>query len=283
MAFALVGSISAGSITNDNVTTAGLDTTGATLLVAAVASGNGTRTLADSLTNTWIALTRRTQSASGDSIQLFYARPTTAQVGVGQTFTVTSTAQFPAVAVAAYSGRISSALQSDADVGNANTGSYTAVGPGEATPVDSNELIVCAVEQNAATAGNAITPAAFTIRETFTATANAFGLVLADSIQTTPVSVAPRFSWTTAVTYAAAMSEWHVTPGTTSDDGTATISDAWSAKRRFLQNWFATNNPDVNVLLQRWVEDDDATTPAGFADVANRMTLLERAMRGKTS
>lgn len=282
MPFALVTSVSAGSTTNDNVTTAGVDTTGTTLLVAAVASANGTITVSDSNANTWVARTKYSTPGLGDTLRLFFVRNPT--VGAAHTFTVTSTAQFPAIAVAAYSGTISGQVREDADVGIAQANDLTALDLiiGTITPTDSNELLVCAVQHNTGVDAVTIT-SPFTIRQTFKATANAFGVSLADDIQTTPTTRTPRFSWTTKVTAAGGMTEFRVVPGTTSDDYSSR-GDQNTMKRATLQAWFAENNTDISSHRNRFSRLNTATSPAGgVSDISNEMTLLERAARGTTS
>ena len=284
MAFAIVASVSAGSATGDNVTTGAIDTTGATLLVATVAADDGTQPVSDSATNTWVALTRVASVAGlSPGLQLYYVtNPTTA---AAHTFTVTTTGLFPGIAVAAYSGTIAApypatGTQYGRSQGTGNlTAALLAV-----TPVDGSTMLVAAAAWGVVVAAIAVSPAAFTLRQGFVGSATAYGVALADSIQTAPVAAAPVFSWTTTSPGAMTMAGFTGTPGTTSDDYSAR-ADINSPKRAFLQTWYATKNPDISSLVQRFLRDVDSTTPAGAtSDTANRdPVLLERASRGVTS
>ena len=81
------------------------------------------------------------------------------------------------------------------------------------------------------------------------------------------------------------MAGFNVTPGTTSDDYQGARADITTAKRAFLQSWYATKTPDYNALLQRLIRDTASTSPAGAtSDISSRdPVLLERAARGLTS
>jgi len=86
MAIAIVQSVSAGSSDGANVTSAGINTSGADGIVVAMASSSGSPAtgVSDSKSNTYSALTAQPASAGGSHIQLFYcAAPT---VGSGHTF-----------------------------------------------------------------------------------------------------------------------------------------------------------------------------------------------------
>lgn len=135
MAWALITTASGQSTDNDTVVTAGVDTTGANLLVLlALAQPVTGVTVSDSKSNAWTALTAQ-QNGVATGTRLYYSvNPT---VGTGHTFTVSATGTFPAVAVQAWRG----AKAFDAENG-ANQASGTTLQTGSVTPAGDNELFV---------------------------------------------------------------------------------------------------------------------------------------------
>lgn len=89
------------STDGSTATTSGVDTTGATLLVAALSFYNGSATISDSYGNAWTPLTKYQIASTFDSsTQMFYvANPV---VGAGHTVTVGGV--FPTVRFSAFSG-----------------------------------------------------------------------------------------------------------------------------------------------------------------------------------
>src|SRR5688572_25297499 len=102
MAFTHVVSAFAGSLDGDDVTTSGVNTTGANLLVVVCTDeGASPATITDSKGNTWSSLTTRSSSLS--NVRIHYATPSS--VGAGHTFTATGAAgSFPAICASAYGG-----------------------------------------------------------------------------------------------------------------------------------------------------------------------------------
>lgn len=134
--FVAIGHVGAVSSNGTSVTTGGLTTTGASLLLAVVTTNTGTPgTLLDSLGNTWHGLTAKDNGTS--QVQLWWCAPAT--VGVGQTFTV-SGAAFPAISVAAFSG-VNKSNPQDQENGATSMASATTAA-GSVTPTQGNELIV---------------------------------------------------------------------------------------------------------------------------------------------
>lgn len=179
-----ISGVSAGSINFSSVTTNAINTTGANLIVIAGASG-GASTITDSKSNTWTALTARTDVGTGQS-QLFYCfNPT---VGSGHTFTNTQVA--PAISVMAFSNSIAF------DVQNGSIGAtVTTLSTGSVTPSFNNCLVVSGLEINGA-AG-----AVWTIDSGFTANTyipdvggSCVGCGMAYKIQTTATAVNPAWS-----------------------------------------------------------------------------------------
>jgi hypothetical protein len=111
-------------------TTAAIDTTGATLIVVAIAyASSDAAGLTDSASNTWTALTPQTAASTG-TVQLFYcANPTTSA-----THTFTSSAQpifGKVISVVAYSGTTSSPFDAQNGAATANPGTVTNTGGGQ--------------------------------------------------------------------------------------------------------------------------------------------------------
>ncbi len=135
MAILLVNHVGAGG-PGTNVTTAAIDTTGATFLVVAVSNltSVAAAAISDSKSNTWVPLTAYAL-ASHSRAQLIYC--VTPTVGSGHTFTAT-TVGFPSIVAMAFVGV---AATSPFDVENGTTNSTST---GSITPTQDHELIVCA-------------------------------------------------------------------------------------------------------------------------------------------
>lgn len=170
-------------------TTAGINTTGANLVVIVVAgSAADTWSVSDSKSNTWTALTRYGANPAG--IRLYYCYNPT--VGSGHTFTATPT--YNAVAVAAYSGAASAPF--DVETGSYSIVNGTSWQPGSITPTQNNCVVVSGMELG----GNGSSP---TIDSSFTKRASvdgvysvSYGAAIADLIQTTASATNPTWSWT---------------------------------------------------------------------------------------
>ncbi len=140
MTIALV--VHAGAPSGDAVsaTTAGIDTTGASLLIICGSFIGTSATVSDSVggnSNTWTPLTGTL--TGGRSEQLFYcASPT---VGSGHTFTVTGS--FPAICVVAFSNTAASPFDQESN----NFGGQ----PGSITPSEDNEVLVTGLGHSDAT------------------------------------------------------------------------------------------------------------------------------------
>jgi hypothetical protein len=145
--------------TPNTVTTAGVNTTGANLIVVMAgydAGFSGTSSaipvVTDNMGNGSYTGLPRQNSALGNAGNLFYfANPT---VGSGHTFTLTGTNTFPAIAVAAFSNASSSPFDSQIGAGDAGSPSVNPVG-GSVTPSSNNALIVTGCTYGAATATDA--------------------------------------------------------------------------------------------------------------------------------
>lgn len=152
MSFALVSHVKAVATsggTGAAITTTGIDTTGATLLVALVdwSTGGGPTslpTLSDSKGNTWITAPHRypsTNPSNVGNVWIVYCLSPT--VGASHTFSLTADVDFSAqtICVAAFSG---TSPAFDIETGNnGGAGSSTFQG-GSLTPNNANSLMICA-------------------------------------------------------------------------------------------------------------------------------------------
>lgn len=187
--FAFLASASAGApLGVHNVTTSGIDTTGASLLVVVMSAYNETPVVTDSKSNTWTDLT--VYSAT-DRVLLSYCIGGT--VGTGHTFTVTTTAGYPSICAASYTSTGGTpAFDKENGSGSA---AVSTIQPGSVTPLNSNSLIVTglAADQTTETVDGG-----FTERESVAnVAAEHIQSAFADLIQTTASAVNP--TWDTGV------------------------------------------------------------------------------------
>lgn len=132
MAFSLISSTQAGSTNGGvSVTTTGINTTGANLLVAVISYfGVTAPTVSDSQGNVWTVIDTRTNTSRNVRILYTFA-PTT---NASQTVTASLAASFPGVVFAAFSGAATAPLDQV-------TGTTTNVS-GNITPTQANELVI---------------------------------------------------------------------------------------------------------------------------------------------
>lgn len=181
-------------------TSAGVDTTGADLIVVQViwSLGGGTAiepTLSDNKSNTWTPLTVQ-QVANGVCGRILYCQAPT--VGSGHTFTLGgSPIAVPALYMAAFSG--STASPADQQNGTHTTSSITSVQPGSITPSQDNCLVVTGLGM-AGTSGPAV-DSGFTITDSAALAGGVnYGAGLAYLVQGSAAAINPTWSWTGAST-----------------------------------------------------------------------------------
>ncbi len=171
-------------------TTSAIDTTGATLLVAAACRSNTGGTMSDSKGNTWTALTTFQSGASAPFITPYYCvNPT---VGSGHTFSYTTSTLFPALAVIAFSG--AGAFDSG-QTGSNELFPVTSVQAGSLTPAHDNNVVISAWGLVADPGSVPTINGGFTIdqHQTFTPGVT---ISIAHLIQTSAAASNPTWSWT---------------------------------------------------------------------------------------
>lgn len=179
----------AATTTSNNVTTSAIDTSAANFIVVLMAAGTGTNTLSDSKNNTWTGLT----TIGNPQARFFYCSPCI--VGTSHTFTDTATAQFPSLAVLAFSG-VSASSPFDVENGAVYNAAAT-VSPGSVTPGQNNEVLIAGLSSDVLTTAMAINSSfIITNTEPFVG-GTSFGISAAYKIQTTAGAENPAFSWTT--------------------------------------------------------------------------------------
>lgn len=141
-AITFIDNIAAQSGDGDTVTTAGVDTSGANLIVVYVAYAQGTTpAISDNQGNTlnYVALTERVAAASFNGRLYYVMNPT---VGAGHTFTATASSSFPSIFALAFSGV--TAFDQESGAG----GSGGSVQPGSLTPPSDGALFVCGLSDS---------------------------------------------------------------------------------------------------------------------------------------
>lgn len=196
MAFSLVAHAQAVSGNSNSVTTTGIDTSGANLIVINMAF-DSTTTLSDSKSNTWTLLTNHNNGSIHQRLAYCF-NPT---VGSGHTFTLTGSSDFPSIEVQAWSGAATSPF--DQENGAGATGS--SVTPGSITPGQDNELVVSGTAYDNTFGNAALTaPASFTVSDgNGGAGGFAYGSTMGYWIQTTATAANP--TWNANVTSGAAV------------------------------------------------------------------------------
>lgn len=176
-------------------TTSGINTTGATLLVANITAWDAAPLsyITDSNNNTWVPFPTYLGNFTAQTQQMFYAiNPV---VGSGHTFTIGAGTQ-GSLEVGAFSG-VTGVLPFDKSAPSSTTGTTSAssIQPGSLTPTNANSLIVSAVSfQNNGTQVSSIN-SGFTITDTNASASGLIGGSMAYLIQTTATAVNPTWSF----------------------------------------------------------------------------------------
>lgn len=183
--------------TAGSITTAGINTTTATFIVAVI-TGNyvydSTMVVSDSKGNVWIPLTVGEQDIAGygPSSRLVYSFPTS--VGSGHTFTVNS-GDAVGIAVQAFTGVLAG---NPVDAQSGGSALAQTVTLGTITPSQNNELIVTGVGQATYQDGTFSIGSGFTLAESAPSSGTTnYGYGLAYKIQGTLAAVAPVWNYGT--------------------------------------------------------------------------------------
>ncbi len=184
LSFTVIASTGAKSTGSNTVTTSGIDTSGANLIIVAVSHDGPDNSPTDSTgSNTWTAVD--TAVGSAPLIRMFTCfNPTT---DAAQTFTYSN--GFPSIGVLAVSGAASGTADQKSKAGpNASQ-------PGSITPSEDNELLVtCAVNGGAASEGPPSAPFSSHFIIDLVGDANSYTLAMAYEIQTTATARNPTWN-----------------------------------------------------------------------------------------
>lgn len=191
----LVSHTTAASVTGNNVTTSGINTTGAGFLVLIVTQNQPpSGTLTDSKGNSWTGLTAQSPSGSG-SLRMYYCL--TPVVGTGHTFTWASTGQLPSIAVAAFS----QSVVFDTQNGSA-AGSSDSVTTGFVAPSAINALVITGA-MDIAVGATCTVDSGFTITDATNVVAG--------------VSYGTRLAYIEETTIVSKSATWQTVPSTSTD------------------------------------------------------------------
>ena len=170
-------------------TSASIDTTGATLLVAVV-TYTGTPTVSDSKSNTWTALTCQQNTSVYSCI--YYVNSGSPSVGSGHTFTISGAVTVSVINVMAFSGTGASPF--DNQNGNSSL-LVSTIQPGSITPSQNNDIIITGLSggNNFGAANTIDSGFTITYQKAVTGGIN-YGHAGAYLIQTTAAAVNPTWN-----------------------------------------------------------------------------------------
>ncbi len=164
-------------------TTGAVDTTGANLIILATSNDTGAAAVSDSKSNTWTPVANEVGVAP--RVRLFYCfNPTT---DAAHTFSndPAGSGGFPAIAMAAFSGAVTSPLDQHSEASGAQ--------PGSITPSEDNELVITAGIHSATASQSVSSP--FDAHQTANLIGSTgYALALAYEIQTTATARNPTWS-----------------------------------------------------------------------------------------
>ena len=190
---ALISHIGMSSPDGNGFTTPAIDTTGAKILVAHLGCYSANvPTVSDSKANIWITLTPHIPTGGPYSVLIYSKNPV---VGTGHTFSVSGTANYPALCVATFSGINTTSPFDVENGGNANNSVLTQP-VGLITPSLDGSLIVAGLSEYTGFGEPITIDSGLVILDKmrFTSGLN-FGSWLAYKIQTTKAAINPAWSW----------------------------------------------------------------------------------------
>lgn len=176
-------------------TTTAKDTTGATLLVLAIAYNqfSGAPTVSDSKSNIWTPLTAQ-GSTNVHASRIYYAQNPT--VGTGHTFTIAGASSNSIAAMLAFSNTKTASVF-DAENTAFGNSATTSLQPGSVTPSANGAVIVTLVALDSDGTNVPAIGSGFTITDAVApfSTAGADGLSAAYFIQPTAAAINPTWTW----------------------------------------------------------------------------------------
>ena len=208
MAITSIGGAAAGGI--NGATTSGVDTTGATILLLAVATDNGVpalSTVSDSKSNTWTALTAR--STTNCRTRLYYVL--NPSVGASHTVTVNEVGGAVSLAFHAFGG-VTFTYEQEAAGGNAS--GVVTISPGSQTPGSNGALVVSNFANASGVLSGLACGSGLTVYQhsPYTGGSN-YGSALSALEQTTAAAINPAWTWTNNVDAVASGAVFTVVPG----------------------------------------------------------------------
>lgn len=214
MSWTLLTSLDAGSSGGGTFTSATIDTTGATLLLAVVASYQDATepTLSDSATNTWASQTAQsTTGVTPGRLRIHWVDSATPTTSASHSVTLTGAGAFAAVAFAAFSG--SAANPDDQFATGSTTG--TVVSPAAAiTPSQNGSLVIAALTHSSATSPSVSIDSSLSIFESRNfSSGNHYGIWVAWLEQVTAASIDPSWTLGASRTVAAQVMSFLPAPG----------------------------------------------------------------------
>jgi hypothetical protein len=188
MAAVLVANTAKGSTNNTNVTSDPINTTGASLIVVAVAAFGSDPTLTDNKGNTWTSLT--VYGTSGQRVRLAYCSAPI--VGTGHTFALAAAGgSAPALAVSAWTG----VDVYDGVVNGAFTYGSASQVTGSITPAGNNRLVLTAFSYGGAQSASGVS-APFTILTPTIASVGGATVGCAAAYESQTTATARSATWT---------------------------------------------------------------------------------------
>ena len=217
-----------GSTNSTTVTSAAINTTGASLIVISLSyfQGGSFTTPTDSSSNTWTQLTVHTNNSDTSQVLFYVTNPTTS---ASHTFTENNggTSTYPGICVTAFSGTQTS---SPFDVQNGNQGTtVTTLSTGSITPGSNNELVVTGVGGNYSTSS---INSGYTIIDSEPGVAShGYTAAIAYIVQTTATATNPTWTQSGSGTIATTIASFKAASGggaglTVSTINNATIKNA---------------------------------------------------------
>ena len=208
----LVAHVAAASTTGNGMTSAPVNSTGATFMVAVVAdfASVGASTFIDNMGNNWVPLQSRVNGVN-TRITIWIAPGT--NVGPGHTFTVPSSGTAPSFCVECWAGVLLANNLDQVDSTSSASVGVTSLPTGGVTPQFNSELLIAGLANGTAVSGWSV-DTGFALGDTnVLVSAHCFGSAIAWLLQSTQATVNPVWTWTTSDPYVcAAIATFQIVP-----------------------------------------------------------------------